>query len=415
MSDLARKTENPIRSIWEGCKSTPNPSKKLITLQIGDPTIFKNFLAAPEAKVALRKALDHDNFSYMSCAGLETSREAVAEYVNKNYKGLTTQDFQPITFNDVILTSGCSMALEMCFRVLANPGDNILFPKPCMGYSTWIVGCGVEARYFNLDPNKEWEVDLEHLESMINDKTKAILINNPGNPCGNVYSKEHLLNILNVAERHKIPIIADEIYEFFTFPGVQFYPLAALSKNVPILTCSGITKRFIMPASRMGWIIINDRNHLLDSVRKGLFNLAGRNFVPNSTLTRALPEILRDTPQKFFDDNSKALFNHSLSAFSILKTCDGLTPIMPKGAMYLMVKIELEKFPNIKNCLEFSKILLSEQSVSVFPGFPCFNFPGFFRIVLTVPEELIIEACGRIKMFCEKHYKHDGDKYLKSG
>ena len=88
---------------------------------------------------------------------------------------------------------------------------------------------------------------------------------------------------------------------------------------------------------------------------------------------------------------------------------------MPKGAMYLMVKVELEKFPSINNCLEFSQILLSEQSVSVFPGFPCFNFPGFFRIVLTVPEELIIEACERIKVFCEKHYKHDSEKYLKSG
>ena len=77
----------------------------------------------------------------MSCAGLELSREAVAEYVNENYKNSTVyEENQPITINDVILTSGCSMALEMCFRVLANPGDNILFPKPCMGYSTWIYG-----------------------------------------------------------------------------------------------------------------------------------------------------------------------------------------------------------------------------------------------------------------------------------
>jgi tyrosine aminotransferase len=144
---------------------------------------LSDFLAAPESKAALKKALDRDTFSYMSCAGLESSREAVAEYVNQNYKSLKSQDdLQPIAYNDIVLTSGCSMALEMCFRVLANPGDNILFPTPCMGYSTWIVGCGIDVRYFNLDPMKEWEVDLNHLESMINDKTKAILINNPGNP-----------------------------------------------------------------------------------------------------------------------------------------------------------------------------------------------------------------------------------------
>ena len=88
---------------------------------------------------------------------------------------------------------------------------------------------------------------------------------------------------------------------------------------------------------------------------------------------------------------------------------------MPKGAMYLMVKIELDKFPKIDTCFDFTQKLLNELSVGVFPGFPCFNFPGFFRIVLTVPEEMIIEACERIKQFCEKHYKVDSEKYLKSG
>lgn len=81
---------------------------------------------------------------------------------------------------------------------------------------------------------------------------------------------------------------------------------------------------------------------------------------------------------------------------------------MPKGAMYLMAKIYLENFPEFDTCLEFTQKLLNEQSVGVLPGFPCFNFPGFFRIVLTVPEDLIIEACERIKKFCEKYYKSDG-------
>lgn len=78
---------------------------------------------------------------------------------------------------------------------------------------------------------------------------------------------------------------------------------------------------------------------------------------------------------------------------------------MPQGAMYMMIKIELEKFPEFSTCLEFTEALITEQSVLVFPGQPCFNFPGFFRIVLTVPEELIIEACKRIQHFCEMHIK----------
>jgi tyrosine aminotransferase len=140
------------------------------------------------------------------------------------------------------------------------------------------------------------------MESLINDKTRAILINNPGNPCGNVFSYEHILEILKIAEKHKLPIIADEVYEFFTFPGVEFHSVASLSKNVPVLTCSGLTKRFLMPGIRMGWIIISDRGEKLKDIRLGLANVAGRNFGPNSTVQLALPKMLKCVPQIFFDE-----------------------------------------------------------------------------------------------------------------
>lgn len=91
--------------------------------------------------------------------------------------------------------------------------------------------------------------------------------------------------------------------------------------------------------------------------------------------------------------------------YKLLKKAPGLNPIMPKGSMYIMIKVELEKFPEFKTCLEFTEGLIREQSVLLFPGVPCFNFPGYVRIVLTVPEDLIITACGRIVEFCEEHYK----------
>jgi tyrosine aminotransferase len=158
-----------------------------------------------------------------------------------------------------------------------------LIPKPCWNYTTWICGSGIEVQFYNLDPSEDWNIDLNHLESLINDKTRAILINNPGNPCGNVFSKEHLIDVLKIAERHKLPIISDEVYEHFVFPGVKYHSVASLSKNVPVLTCSGLTKRFLMPGIRMGWILINCRHNLLDEVRLGLGNIAGRNFWPSST------------------------------------------------------------------------------------------------------------------------------------
>lgn len=142
------------------------------------------------------------------------------------------------------------------------------------------------------------------MESLINEKTRGILINNPGNPCGNVFSKKHLQDVIKIAERNKLPIISDEVYEFFTFPGVEFHSIASLSKNVPILTCSGLTKRFLMPGIRMGWLIINDRDEKLVDVRLGLANIAGRNFGPNSSIQVALPKILKCVPQSFFDESA---------------------------------------------------------------------------------------------------------------
>jgi tyrosine aminotransferase len=232
---------------------------------------------------------------------MKSARQAVAEYINKN------NDLS-VSCDDIILTSGCTLALEICFRVLADVGENILIPRPAWNYTTWINGSGIEANFYDLHPDDEWNVDLAHLESRINKKTRAILINSPGNPCGNVFSREHILDIIKIAERHHLPIISDEVYEFFTFPGTKFHSVASLSKNVPVLTCSGLSKRFLMPGIRMGWIAINDRNEIFKNVRQGLLNVAGRNFWPSSMTQLALPDILQNTPKTFFDSNVRRVY-----------------------------------------------------------------------------------------------------------
>lgn len=117
---------------------------------------------------------------------------------------------------------------------------------------------------------------------------------------GNVFSKEHILDILKIAEKHSLPIIADEIYEAMVFPGIEFHSFSALSKNVPILSCSGLSKRFLSPGIRLGWIIVHDRNNTLSDVKQGLRNVSARILGPNSTVQYAIPEILQNTPTHFF-------------------------------------------------------------------------------------------------------------------
>ena len=117
--------------------------------------------------------------------------------------------------------------------------------------------------YCILQPDRRWEIDLEHLEQQIDSNTVAIVVVNPSNPCGSVYSKQHLLDILAVAERHFLPIIGDEIYGGMVFKGQNFYSIASLSKNVPVLSCGGIGKKYLVPGWRVGWILIHDRNEVL--------------------------------------------------------------------------------------------------------------------------------------------------------
>ncbi len=116
-----------------------------------------------------------------------------------------------------------------------------------------------------------WEVNLIELESLIDQNTVGILINNPSNPCGSVYSKAHLKKIISVAERYHLPIIADEVYGEMVFPGYEFYYMSELSESVPILSCNALSKRFILPGWRFGWIAIHDPKNYLHSMKNIFF------------------------------------------------------------------------------------------------------------------------------------------------
>lgn len=266
-----------------------------VFLRAGDPTIFGNLRAADETSQAVWDAIASGKHNgYTHSAGMPCAREAVAQYVSPHQGEVTS--------NDVILTSGCSSALDLCISALAEQGQNILIPRPGFSiYRTLAQAHGIEIRSYNLLPQKRWEIDLEQLEQSIDENTAAIVLTNPSNPCGNVFSAAHLTAAIELCEKYRIPIIADEIYEHFVFPGVECRAISALSTNVPVLSCGGLTKRFLVPGWRMGWIVIHDRNNVFDDIRKALFKLTTRTIGSNTLIQAALPDILTKTPQSFFD------------------------------------------------------------------------------------------------------------------
>ncbi|XP_050361316.1 tyrosine aminotransferase [Nymphalis io] len=395
-STLARKTTNLIRRIVENLQVEPNPNKELIALSIGDPTTFGNLNPPEQVLQAVRDSVElTTSRGYAPSKGHYEARVAVAKYCA--HQGNVHPD-------DVILSSGCSHAIEMVITALADSGQNVLIPRPGFSiYQTLAEGLGIIIKHYNLLPDEQWKVDLDDLESQIDDDTVAIVVINPSNPCGSVYDKEHLSEILDIASRNRVPIIADEIYEHFVFSGNKFTAISSISQDVPVLTCGGLTKRFLVPGWRMGWVIVHDRNNILGKeIREGLSNLSMKILGPNTLVQRALPAILEYTPQSFFDDVLLFIENQAKLAFEELRHAPGLRPIMPQGAMYMMIEIKLSHFPEFSNECVFVERMVAEQSVFCLPG-QCFDYPNYMRIVLTIPEDKMREACQRIVLFCKEH------------
>ncbi|XP_060533310.1 tyrosine aminotransferase [Cylas formicarius] len=399
-SAVAKNCRNLIREVVDTLDLQPNPAKSVIALSLGDPTIYGNLAPPPEAVKAVVAATEGGGYNgYAPSVGYNRARSAVADYVS--YDGVRYEA------RDVILCSGCSSALEMCITVLADSGkgQNILIPRPGFSiYRTLAEAVGVNVKYYDLIPENNWEADLQHLEDQVDAKTAAIVVVNPSNPCGSVYSGRHLADILDLASKYRLPVIADEIYERLVFPGTGFVSVASLHSGVPILICGGLAKRFLAPGWRLGWILLHDEVGAFDAIREGLTRLSQRTIGSNTLIQGALADIFKNTPQSFHEALVATLHRHALVTYDRLCDAKGLTPYMPDGAMYMLVEVHLKRFPEFETSLDFVKAMMEEESVFCLPG-DCFGISGFVRIVLTVPEDLLMKACDRIRDFCNNHYR----------
>lgn len=392
VSEHAKNTINPIRRICDSLSVAPNPHKPLIKLHLGDPTITGALSPCPVVDDAINEALkSHSYNGYGPAVGILEAREAVSRHY--------THPEAPFTADDVILTSGCSHSLQIAIEALANPGDNILVPSPGFPlYSTLMRPHGIEDRFYRLSMTGDVQIDLVQMESLIDCRTRAIIINNPSNPTGAVFSKSHLEAVLQIAYKYKIPIIADEIYGDLTYNGAQFIPMATLYPKVPMITCDGIGKRYLVPGWRLGWLIIHDRFGALSDVRQGLISLSQKIVGPCALIQGALAKILDETPVSFFEQIKKLLSSNAKTVYDYLSRVPGLRPVRPNGAMYMIIGIE-EQFFGKEN--EFIQGLISEESVFCLPG-AAFNSNNCFRIVLTYTEEVTREACERISQYCNR-------------
>ena len=252
------------------------------------------------------------------------------------------------------------------------------------------------------------------LESLIDDRTKILLVNNPSNPCGSVYSKEHLAALAAIALKYKLVILADEIYGNITFKGFDFHPMAAITTEVPVITVSGIAKEFLVPGWRVGWIIVHDTDDILKEVKAGMIRLSQLTIGANVPIQGAIPSILTPTRgsadeaalKAFHTATMKQLEDNAMFTVEQLSKVKGLNVVIPQGAMYVMVGVDVETAfdpaSGMKNDVDFAQKLLLEENVFVLPG-KCFGVDNFFRVVFTAPKDKLAEAYARIALFCERH------------
>jgi len=190
---------------------------------------------------------------YTEFQGMESGRAAVI-------KKFATKSHQ-LTTDDVFLTAGGSMALWASMNLLSGKGDNYLFPSPGFPLSLTIAqSMNLTPKLYHLQADNNWQADISEMEKLIDEKTKFVLVNDPSNPLGSVWSAEHKREIIELCIRKKIPLIADEIYEEMSY-GTHAPTFAELIKpdevdKITVFKCSGLTKRYLAPGWRMGWAII---------------------------------------------------------------------------------------------------------------------------------------------------------------
>ncbi|KAM7263436.1 hypothetical protein ACFE04_001119 [Oxalis oulophora] len=331
----------------------------------------------------------------------KSDQGAVADYLNNDLPDKLCPD-------DVFLTLGCTQAIEIVLTVLARPGANILLPRP--GFPYYEAICGqrhLEFRHFDLLPEKGWEVDLTAIEALADAKTTAMVIINPGNPTGSVYSYQHLQKVAETAKKLGILVIADEVYGHLAFGDTPFTPMGVFSSTVPIITLGSISKRWIVPGWRIGWLITNDPHAILkdtgivDSI-KGFLNLSSD---PATFIQGAIPRILENTKPEFFSKiigllrEAAQIFHEKIKQIPCI-TC----PNKPEGSMFMMVKLNLSLLEDINDDVDFCLKLAKEQNTIVLPGVAV-GMKNWLRITFAIDPSALSDGLERIKCFYEGHAK----------
>ena len=371
---------------------------EIIKLNLGNPAPFG--LDAPDD--VLNDVVKHitDSQGYSDARGIQPARQAVAQFFDR--RGVAG-----ISPDDVFLGNGVSELIVMSLQALLDTGDEVLVPSP--DYPLWtgaINLCGGRAVHYRCDEQAGWEPDLDHVAGQISARTKALVIINPNNPTGAVYSRQTLLGLLDLARTHGLLVLTDEIYDQILYDGAVHHSAAALAPDLLVLTLGGLSKTYRLAGFRSGWLVISGpREHAADYL-DGLELLANMRLCPNVPAQHAIEPALggRVDITHLLQPGGR-LRDQRDHAWERMTAIPGVTCYQPAGALYLFPRLDPDVYP-IRDDEQMMIDLLEQQHVLLSHG-SGFNLPttDHLRLVFLASVPVLDDAIGRLATFLAGYHQ----------
>jgi alanine-synthesizing transaminase len=394
MNNICYEIRGPL---LKEAKRLEEEGYSIIKLNSGNPPAFG---INPPDEIIHDVALNiRPALAYGDSKGLFAARKAIMQQCQ--LKGI-----EDVQIEDVYVGNGVSEMIMMSMQALLNDGDEMLVPAP--DYPLWTAAVnlsGGKAVHYVCDEASDWNPDLKDMESKISARTRGIVVINPNNPTGAVYSKDILLKIVEMAQKHHLIIFADEIYDQILYDDAKHIPLATLSDDILFITFNGLSKSHRIPGLRAGWMIVSGKKALAkDYISEGLDILANMrmcgNMIAQFTIQTALGGY--QSLIQLISPGGR-LYEQRNTAYECFRSIPGVTCVKPQGALYLFPRIDTKRY-NISDDQRFLLDFLVEKKVLMVQG-TGFNWPApdHFRVVFLPTVDEIRSVAERMADFLKEY------------
>ncbi|MCL2093344.1 MAG: pyridoxal phosphate-dependent aminotransferase [Treponema sp.] len=393
LDDVCYDIRGPI---FTAAKRLEEEGTSVIKLNIGNPGAF-GFDAPDEIIQDMIHNLRNAQ-GYGDSQGLFAARKAIMQ-------DFQTKGVMDVGINDIYIGNGVSELIQISMQGLLNNGDEVLIPMP--DYPLWTAAVtlsGGKAVHYLCDESNEWNPDLDDIKAKVTDKTRAIVVINPNNPTGAVYSRETLEGIADIARKHNLILYSDEIYGRITYDGAEHIPMATIAKDIFTVTYDGLSKTWRSAGFRSGWMVLSGNKKGTENYVEGLQMLSNMRLCANMPSQFGIQTALGgfQSINKLILPGGRLKEQRDVTV-SMINAIPGLSVVVPKGALYCFPKIDAQRF-NITRDEQFVMDLLNEKHLLLVHG-TGFNWkePDHFRIVFLPEKETIAEAVRRLGDFLKNY------------